>query len=180
MQSLTTVEIPCCLCGVLIAPNAANQCMTCLAQDCDLAGRLQRGPAGAHTIDVHQCRQCRRFQQTPKHYIPADPESPELLALCLKHIPALQSTASPKLHLVDAGFIWTEPHSSKFANASCSATCACIVYIILAYNIVSPFLLLLNSAIQGARDSAHQLSRRTRTATRRRGIAQQMATMPRL
>lgn len=172
MQTLTTVEIPCCLCGVLIAPNAANQCITCLAQDCDLAGRLQRGPAGAHTIDVHQCRQCRRFQQTPKHYIPADPESPELLALCLKHIPALQSTASPKLHLVDAGFIWTEPHSSKCLQTLLVVQYARVLFtLFLAYNIVS-FILLLNSAIQGALDCTHQLSRRTRTATRRRGIAQ--------
>ena len=112
--SLTAVEIPCCLCGTLIVPNAANQCATCLAQECDLAGRLQRGHAGAHTIDVHQCRQCRRFQQTPKHFIDAEPESPELLALCLKQIPALQSSVSPKLHLVDAGFIWTEPHSMRY------------------------------------------------------------------
>ena len=114
MQTLTAVEIPCCLCGVLIIPNAANQCSTCLAQECDLAGRLQRGPAGAHTIDVHQCRQCRRFQRTPKQFINAEPESPQLLSLCLKQIPALNSSAPPKLHLVDAGFVWTEPHSMRF------------------------------------------------------------------
>lgn len=111
--ALTAVEIPCCLCGTLIAPNAANQCATCLAQECDLAGRLQRGPAGGPTIDVHQCRQCRRFQQTPKYYVDAEPESPELLAVCLKHIPALSSTTAPKLHLVDASFIWTEPNSMR-------------------------------------------------------------------
>lgn len=112
--TLTAVEIPCCLCGTLIAPNAANQCSTCLAQEFDLAGRLRRGPAGAHTIDLHQCRQCRRYARTPKQYLLAEPESPELLAICLKQIPALQGTGHPKLHLVDAGFIWTEPHSMRF------------------------------------------------------------------
>jgi nonsense-mediated mRNA decay protein 3 len=127
--TLTSVEIPCCLCGTLIPPNAANQCTTCLAQEFDLAGRLQRGPGGGseqhNTIDVHQCRQCRRFQPTPnsKRYVDADPESPELLAVCLKHIPALQgqsrgggagSSAQSRLHLVDAGFIWTEPHSMRY------------------------------------------------------------------
>jgi nonsense-mediated mRNA decay protein 3 len=120
--TLTAVEIPCCLCGTLIPPNAANQCTTCLAQEFDLKGRLQRGPGGEHnnTIDVHQCRQCRRFQQTPNNtgrarFIDADPESPELLAICLKHIPALaRDAAHPRLHLVDAGFIWTEPHSMRY------------------------------------------------------------------
>jgi nonsense-mediated mRNA decay protein 3 len=102
-----------------------------LAQECDLAGQLQRGPGGASTIDIYQCRQCRRYQQTPKHYIDATPESPQLLALCLKHIPALNSsnnnnhntavlsgstttTNTSKLHLIDAGFIYTEPHSMRF------------------------------------------------------------------
>lgn len=111
---LTAVEIPCCVCGTLIAPNAANQCTTCLAQDFDLAAKLQRGPAGAHTIELHQCRQCRRYARTPKHYQHAEPESPQLLAICLKQIPALNGTSKPPLHLVDAGFIWTEPNSMRF------------------------------------------------------------------
>eukprot|EP00979_Chaetoceros_neogracilis_P011188 scaffold2719_cov266-Chaetoceros_neogracile.AAC.11 len=35
-QPKTAVQIPCCLCGTLIIPNNANQCGTCLAQQCDL------------------------------------------------------------------------------------------------------------------------------------------------
>ncbi len=35
-QPSTAIEIPCCLCGTLILPNAANQCGACLAQQFDL------------------------------------------------------------------------------------------------------------------------------------------------
>lgn len=98
----------------MILPNAANQCGTCLAQEFDLKGTLQRGPGGAHGIVVHQCRQCRKFERVAgRPYEHLEPESPELLALCLKHIPALASSATPKMHLVDAIWVWTEPHSLR-------------------------------------------------------------------
>jgi nonsense-mediated mRNA decay protein 3 len=35
-------------------------------------------------------------------------ESRELLAICLKRLKGLS-----KVHLVDAGFVWTEPHSKR-------------------------------------------------------------------
>jgi nonsense-mediated mRNA decay protein 3 len=35
-------------------------------------------------------------------------ESAELLALCLKHIKGLK-----RVKMIDAGFIWTEPHSRR-------------------------------------------------------------------
>lgn len=35
-------------------------------------------------------------------------ESRELLAICLKKLKGLN-----KVHLVDAGFVWTEPHSKR-------------------------------------------------------------------
>jgi len=111
MASLTATEIPCCVCGTMILPNAANQCSSCLAQDFDLKSILQRGPGGGDIV-IHQCRQCRRFERNERVYEHLDIESPELLALCLKHIPAL-SAADPKLHLVDAMWIFTEPHSMR-------------------------------------------------------------------
>jgi nonsense-mediated mRNA decay protein 3 len=40
--------------------------------------------------------------------VPAELESRELLTLCLKKLKGLQ-----KVRLVDAGFIWTEPHSRR-------------------------------------------------------------------
>ena len=97
----------------MIFPNAANQCPTCLAQEYNLSERLQRGPGGAPHSTIHQCRKCRRFARTEKLFEPAMPESPELLSICLKHIPALSSTAEPRLKLVDASWIWTEPHSMR-------------------------------------------------------------------
>ena len=38
----------------------------------------------------------------------AEPESRELLAICLKKLKGLS-----KVRLIDAGFIWTEPHSKR-------------------------------------------------------------------
>ena len=106
-------QIPCCLCGTMILPNAANQCNVCLAQEIDLKSILQRGQGGSHDVIIHQCRQCRRFERTEKNYVDAELESPELLGICLKSIPALASNASPKLHLTDAIWVWTEPNSMR-------------------------------------------------------------------
>jgi len=89
---------------------------------------LQRGPGGAHDISVHQCRRCRRYERPSEssstgRYEYHEPESPELLALCLKHIPALQhskggeqhakSVGVGRIHVVDAMWVWTEPHSMR-------------------------------------------------------------------
>lgn len=116
MINSTSVQIPCCLCGTLILPNAANQCSSCLAQNFDLQSKLQQGPSNAECSTIYQCRKCRRFQRTEKRFDHCEMESPELLALCLKQIPALQHSAShghAKIQLVDAAFVWTEPHSMR-------------------------------------------------------------------
>ena len=105
-------KIPCCLCGTMIVPNPANQCGACLAQEINLRELVQRAPGGGDIL-VHQCRQCRRFEQTERQYINAEMESPELMGICLKKIPALAANAAPKLHIVDANWIWTEPNSMR-------------------------------------------------------------------
>ena len=113
MTTLTAVQIPCCLCGTMILPNPANQCQTCLAQEVDLQGLLQKGPSHSpHDIAIHQCRQCRCFQVTEKVYKPMEMESPELLAVCLKKLPGLNNHHT-KMKLIDAMWIWTEPHSMR-------------------------------------------------------------------
>lgn len=53
-------------------------------------------------------QECGRYLQPPKHWTRAELESKELLALCVKKIKGLQ-----KVKLVDAGFVWTEPHSRR-------------------------------------------------------------------
>lgn len=54
------------------------------------------------------CRNCDRFLSPPSTWTIAQPESRELLAICLKKLKGLN-----KVRLVDAGFIWTEPHSKR-------------------------------------------------------------------
>eukprot|EP00934_Nitzschia_sp_Nitz4_P006638 Nitzschia sp. Nitz4//scaffold4_size323378//280638//282290//NITZ4_000709-RA/size323378-processed-gene-0.308-mRNA-1//1//CDS//3329553546//6628//frame0 len=109
-MTTTAVQIPCCLCGTPIFPNAANQCNACLAQQFDLKDLLYRNTGGM--LDVYQCRQCRKFARTPQHYEYCEPESPQLLSICLKHIPAFVNSKT-KLHIVDAMWVWTEPHSMR-------------------------------------------------------------------
>ena len=78
---------------------------------------LRKGPGGGNLV-LHQCRQCRLFEKTPGNFKDVALESPELMAICLKHIPALTSTSNtsssfPKLSLMDAIFVWTEPNSMR-------------------------------------------------------------------
>lgn len=79
---------------------------------------LQKGPGGGELV-IHQCRQCRRYSHTDNYYVYHDPESPSLLALCLKNIPALTSNHTHRsnnlsgLTLLDSMWIWTEPHSMR-------------------------------------------------------------------
>eukprot|EP00980_Cylindrotheca_fusiformis_P014692 scaffold4001_cov94-Cylindrotheca_fusiformis.AAC.10 len=111
-NKMTAMKIPCCLCGTLIFPNNANQCATCLAQNFDLKSELERGPGNAPHPTIYQCRKCRRYQRTPTLYEACEPESPELLSICLKHLPALNN--SNKYKVKEASWIWTEPHSMRF------------------------------------------------------------------
>mmetsp|Transcript_35515 Transcript_35515/g.74906 ORF Transcript_35515/g.74906 Transcript_35515/m.74906 type:complete len:595 (+) Transcript_35515:216-2000(+) len=118
---LTTSLIPCCTCGAIIAPNPSNQCASCLAT-VDIGSIIRRGPGGGDLI-IHQCRQCRKFDRTGdgKHYLYLDPESPELMAVLLKQIPALSGKNNQyvkragiqALKILDSMFIWTEPNSMR-------------------------------------------------------------------
>lgn len=57
---------------------------------------------------MHFCRGCERWLQPPTHWLNAQPESRELLALCLRKLKGLS-----KVRIIDASFIWTEPHSKR-------------------------------------------------------------------
>lgn len=76
-------------------------CSDCLRGEVDLA----QGICRSTTIDF--CRECERYQRPP--WIHCDLESRELLSICLRKITGL----SNEIKLVDAGFIWTEPHSRR-------------------------------------------------------------------
>lgn len=69
---------------------------------------------------VYQCRKCRRYEHTDRFFCHHEPESPSLLSLCLKNIPALNSNnhatrsqGLSSLQLIDSMWIWTEPHCMR-------------------------------------------------------------------
>ena len=63
---------------------------------------------GKQCIIIHLLCIHSRYLQPPSTWISCVLESRELLSLCLKRLKGLS-----KVHLVDAGFIWTEPHSKR-------------------------------------------------------------------
>lgn len=94
--------ILCCQCGVQIAPNPAAMCVNCIRTQVDITDGIPKQST------LFWCRGCGRYLNPPNAYVNAEPESRELLALCLRKLKTLN-----KVRLVDAGFIWTEPHSKR-------------------------------------------------------------------
>ena len=98
-------ELPfvvCCMCGVRMKPNQANTCAQCLQSKFDITEAINK------TAVLMRCKACERYQRDTTGWIVCPPESRELLALCLKRITGLKY-----LKLVDACFLWTEPHSKR-------------------------------------------------------------------
>eukprot|EP01134_Creolimax_fragrantissima_P008096 CFRG8096T1 len=100
--SSQTQRILCCICGTSIEPNDANMCVPCIRSRVDITEGIPK------QMTIYFCRGCDRYLQPPEHWIACDLESRELLALCLKRLKGLN-----KVRLIDAGFIWTEPHSKR-------------------------------------------------------------------
>lgn len=75
-------------------------CVTCIQDQVDITEGITK------TVPLHQCRGCQRYNRPP--WVNAEPESRELMALCLKRIGGLSA-----VKLVDAVFVWTEPHSRR-------------------------------------------------------------------
>ena len=124
------------LLGTPIEPNSANLCIACLRNSwvellstCSASGwdhrrvditegipkqgKSQRQSwcdRSTHTFAaaLSFCKNCERFLSPPQTWTIAEPESRELLAICLKKLKGLN-----KVRLIDAGFIWTEPHSKR-------------------------------------------------------------------
>lgn len=99
------------MCGAQIEPNAMNMCTTCIANEVDVAEGIDL------ESELTQCRGCLRFQprggkgqhsSVAGAWLACEWESKELMALCLKSVAGLG-----KAKLVDAQFIWTEPHSKR-------------------------------------------------------------------
>ncbi|SJX64274.1 probable NMD3-nonsense-mediated mRNA decay protein [Sporisorium reilianum f. sp. reilianum] len=92
----------CADCGTPITPNNANLCLSCLRNSVDITESVPK------QATVNFCRNCERYLNPPNSWVPARLESRELLAICLKKLKGLN-----KVRLIDAGFIWTEPHSKR-------------------------------------------------------------------
>ncbi|KAI4503367.1 hypothetical protein M0802_001589 [Mischocyttarus mexicanus] len=94
--------ILCCECGTQIEPNPANMCAACLRLKVDITDGIPK------QVTLQFCKGCERYLQPPMEWIHAALESRELLALCLKKLKGLH-----RVKLIDAGFVWTEPHSKR-------------------------------------------------------------------
>ena len=94
-------DVLCCVCGTKMQPCPSNMCSDCLKGEVDIAQGISR----SGTVDF--CRECERYQRPP--WVHCELESRELLSICLKKVTGLTND----LKLVDAGFIWTEPHSRR-------------------------------------------------------------------
>ncbi|CDO69114.1 hypothetical protein BN946_scf185042.g16 [Trametes cinnabarina] len=95
-------RVLCADCGTPIVPNSANLCVACLRNSVDITEGIPK------QASVSYCRNCERFLSPPSTWTIAQPESKELLAICLKKLKGLN-----KVRLTDAHFIWTEPHSKR-------------------------------------------------------------------
>lgn len=101
-SNISIGKILCCGCGTLIDPNPLNQCAACLRTHVDITENIPK------QATIFFCRNCERYLNPPNEWIHAALESRELLSLCLKRIKGLK-----EVKLVDAGFVWTEPHSKR-------------------------------------------------------------------
>eukprot|EP00732_Lithocolla_globosa_P002898 Lithocolla_globosa_v1_NODE_2066_length_2184_cov_17.276186.p1 type:complete len:498 gc:universal NODE_2066_length_2184_cov_17.276186:1713-220(-) len=101
-HTATEQRILCCQCGVLIPPNPANTCVDCIRNEIDISEGIPK------QCVLYFCRMCDRYLLPPSIWTYCELESKELLSLCLKKLRGLS-----KVRLVDANFVWTEPHSKR-------------------------------------------------------------------
>ena len=92
----------CADCGIPIEPNNANRCVNCLRNSIDIPELIPK------TATINFCKNCERYLNPPNTWVIAELESRELLAICLKKLRGLKS-----VRLIDANFVWTEPHSKR-------------------------------------------------------------------
>jgi len=100
MSQLTLPNILCCICGLQIQTNPTNMCVSCLHDRVDITQDLTK------KLTIHSCRSCGRFLGPPWQSIAL--ESKELMVLCLRKVTGLN-----RMKVVDATWIWTEPHSMR-------------------------------------------------------------------
>jgi nonsense-mediated mRNA decay protein 3 len=99
-----SATILCCNCGAPIdgTVSAGALCYDCIKLTVDVSEGIQREAV------LHTCKDCERWLSPPSQWVSAAPESRELLALCLRKLRGLN-----KVRIIDASFLWTEPHSKR-------------------------------------------------------------------
>lgn len=80
----------------------AGICVACLRNSVDITESVPK------QATLSFCRNCNRYLSPPGTWLLAELESRELLAICLRKLKGLK-----EVRLVDAGFVWTEPHSKR-------------------------------------------------------------------
>jgi nonsense-mediated mRNA decay protein 3 len=90
----------CCVCGITIEQNAANMCISCVRNTVDITAEISK------KCTIHSCRSCQRWLAPPWQAM--NLESKELMTVCLRKVTGLS-----KVKLIDAVWIWTEPHSLR-------------------------------------------------------------------
>ncbi|KAL7416493.1 putative NMD3-nonsense-mediated mRNA decay protein [Mrakia frigida] len=92
----------CADCGTPIEPNSANLCIACLRNTVDITEGIPKQSS------INFCRNCSRYLSPPQSWVSCELESRELLSICLRKLRGLA-----KVRLIDASFVWTEPHSKR-------------------------------------------------------------------
>ncbi|KAL2267807.1 hypothetical protein VTJ83DRAFT_5084 [Remersonia thermophila] len=100
----TGATILCCNCGAPIDGTSSTGalCYDCIKSTVDISQGIPREGT------LQTCRDCDRWLMPPATWVVAAPESRELLSLCLKRLRNLS-----KVRIIDARFVWTEPHSRR-------------------------------------------------------------------
>uniref|UniRef100_A0A1B6I271 60S ribosomal export protein NMD3 n=1 Tax=Homalodisca liturata TaxID=320908 RepID=A0A1B6I271_9HEMI len=98
----SSANVLCCSCGDVIEPNPAYMCAACLRSRVDITADIPK------QATLYFCRGCERYLKPPNEWVACALESREMLSLCLGRVKGLN-----RVKLVDAGFVWTEPHSRR-------------------------------------------------------------------
>lgn len=103
-KQATQATILCYNCGAPIdgTQAAGALCSDCLKLTVDITAGIEKESI------LLMCRDCERWLSPPSQWVVATHESRELLALCLRKLRGLH-----KSRIIDASFIWTEPHSRR-------------------------------------------------------------------
>ena len=99
--------IACCLCGIPMSPNEVAMCLQCLKEQVDITSNIEKN------CEILQCTKCKKWHFRHDQWVSYEMESSGLMALCLKKVGGLN-----KARIIDAVWVWTEPHSKRIKIAA--------------------------------------------------------------